>query len=91
MNASKASHKCSVLSPKRPIDGTSTRPAFNLSFSSWWEYLYEHEVEVILNATKTVVHHGHRDATLILLAYWNGLRVTELVNLQWQQVKRTGY
>jgi site-specific recombinase XerD len=40
------------------------------------EYLYEHEVEAMLKAAKTVGRHGHRDATLILLAYRHGLRVT---------------
>jgi len=56
------------------------------------EYLYEHEVEAMLKAAKTVVRHGHRDATLILLAYRHGLRVTELVNLRWQQVNlKTGH
>jgi type 1 fimbriae regulatory protein FimB/type 1 fimbriae regulatory protein FimE len=30
--------------------------------------------------------YGHRDATLILLAYRHGLRVSELVSLRWDQV-----
>jgi len=30
--------------------------------------------------------HGHRDSTLILLAYRHGLRVSELVALRWEQV-----
>lgn len=30
--------------------------------------------------------HGHRDATLILLAYRHGLRVSELVSLRWEQI-----
>ncbi len=32
------------------------------------EYLYEHEVEAMLKAAKTIGRHGHRKATLILLA-----------------------
>ena len=30
--------------------------------------------------------HGHRDATLILIGYWPGLRVSELVALRWDQI-----
>jgi integrase len=30
--------------------------------------------------------HGHRDATLILLAYRHALRVAELVALRWEQI-----
>ena len=56
------------------------------------EYLYEHEVEAMLKAAKTIGRHGYRDTTLILLAYRHGLRVTELVNLRWQQVNlKTGH
>jgi integrase len=29
---------------------------------------------------------GHRDATMILVAYRHGLRVSELVDLRWEQV-----
>lgn len=56
------------------------------------EYNYEHEVEAMLKAAKTIGRHGHRDTTLIWLAYRHGLRVTELVNLRWQQVNlKTGH
>ena len=36
------------------------------------EYLYEHEVEGMLKAAKTVGRHGHRDTTLIIasLSTW---------------------
>src|SRR4029434_3762864 len=30
--------------------------------------------------------HGHRDATMILLAFRHGLRATELCSLRWEQV-----
>jgi integrase len=29
---------------------------------------------------------GHRDATMILVAYRHGLRVSELVDLRWDQI-----
>ncbi len=31
--------------------------------------------------------HGHRDATLILIAFRHGLRASELVDLRWDQVE----
>src|SRR5881394_2965921 len=37
-------------------------------------------------AAARVGRHGHRDATLILVAYRHGLRVGELVSLRWDQV-----
>lgn len=50
------------------------------------EYLTEVEVEQLINAAGKVGRHGHRDATIILLAYRHGLRVTELVSLRWDQL-----
>ncbi|HQS58824.1 MAG: integrase [Gallionellales bacterium 35-53-114] len=50
------------------------------------EYLTEPEVDQLIAAAKRVGRHGHRDATLILLSYRHGLRVSELVNLRWDQV-----
>lgn len=50
------------------------------------EYLTEDEVEQLMNAAGSVGRHGHRDATLILLSYRHGLRVTELVSLRWEQL-----
>lgn len=52
------------------------------------EYLTEHEVEQLIHAAGRVGRHGHRDATLIMLAYRHGLRVSELVNLRWEQIDR---
>jgi type 1 fimbriae regulatory protein FimE len=50
------------------------------------EYLTEQEVDQLIDAAGKVGRHGHRDATLIMLAYRHGLRVTELVSLRWEQV-----
>jgi type 1 fimbriae regulatory protein FimB/type 1 fimbriae regulatory protein FimE len=49
------------------------------------EYLTETEVERLMKAA-TGNRHGHRDATIILVAYRHGLRVSELVDLRWDQV-----
>lgn len=50
------------------------------------EYLTESEVEQLIDAAGRVGRHGHRDASIILLSYRHGLRVTELVGLRWDQV-----
>ena len=50
------------------------------------EYLTEAEVERLMEAAKGN-RWGHRDATMILVAYRHGLRVSELVDLRWDQVE----
>ena len=49
------------------------------------EYLTATEVERLMKAA-TGNRNGHRDATMILVAYRHGLRVSELVDLRWDQV-----
>lgn len=49
------------------------------------EYLTEEEVDRLMKAARSVGRHGFRDATLILLAYRHGLRVSELIALKWTQ------
>lgn len=49
------------------------------------EYLSESEVDALVKAAGNTGRHGHQDATLILLAYRHGLRVSELVSLRWDQ------
>jgi integrase len=49
------------------------------------EYLTEAEVERLVTAAKKN-RWGQRDATMILVAYRHGLRVSELVDLRWDQV-----
>ena len=50
------------------------------------EHLTEGEVDELMRAAKARGRYGHRDATMILLAYRHGLRVSELVALRWDQV-----
>ncbi len=52
------------------------------------EYLTEAEVERLLAATKGN-RWGHRDGTMILVAYRHGLRASELTDLRWDQVDFT--
>jgi len=49
------------------------------------EHLTETEVERLIG-TAQKNRYGHRDATLILVAYRHGLRAAELVGLRWDQV-----
>jgi type 1 fimbriae regulatory protein FimB/type 1 fimbriae regulatory protein FimE len=50
------------------------------------EYLTPDEVERLVDHARKLGRHGHRDATLITLAYRHGLRVSELISLRWDMV-----
>ena len=50
------------------------------------EYLTEAEVERLMKAAGRN-RWGHRDATMVLVAYRHGLRASELVDLRWDQVE----
>jgi integrase len=69
-----ATVKRTVTPTRRPNKDLRTR-----------EYLTESEIERLLKAAKRN-RWGHRDATMILVAYRHGLRAAELVDLQWSQV-----
>src|SRR5215207_7178413 len=62
--------------PPRPIPHAERRPR---------EYLTPKEVERLITAARQN-RHGHRDATMIRVAYRHGLRVSELCALRWDQV-----
>jgi site-specific recombinase XerD len=49
------------------------------------EHLTPSEVERLIEAAKDN-RQGHRDATMILIAFRHGLRASELVDLRWDQV-----
>lgn len=50
------------------------------------EYLLPDEIEALMSAARNVGRHRHRDATLILLSYRHGLRVSEAITLRWDLV-----
>ena len=50
------------------------------------EYLTPTEVEELIAAAKAIGRHGHRNATMIMVAYRHGLRVSELISLRWEQM-----
>src|SRR5215470_1256455 len=70
-----ASEKCAVALPVR-------KP--NAAYRSR-EHLTEREVERLIDAAKDN-RWGHRDSTMVLLAFRHGLRASELVDLRWEQV-----
>lgn len=49
------------------------------------EYLLESEVDAVISAAKKS-RHGLRDSTLVLLSYRHGLRVSEAINLKWEDL-----
>ncbi len=64
--------------PPRRVRNAARRPR---------EYLTAAEVERLMAAARgRGGRYGHRDATLILLAYRHGLRAGELVSLRWDQL-----
>ena len=50
------------------------------------EYLTPSEVDHLMQTARRRGRYGHRDATMILVAYRHGLRVAELCALRWDQV-----
>ena len=69
-----ATVKRTVMPRRRPNAELRTR-----------EHLTEAEVERLIDVAKDN-RWGHRDATMILVAYRHGLRSSELVDLRWDQV-----
>ena len=49
------------------------------------EHLTEREVERLIEAMKGN-RRGHRDATMVVIAFRHGLRASELVDLSWDQI-----
>jgi type 1 fimbriae regulatory protein FimE len=82
-----------------PKENSCTRSAAKRRLSHR-EYLTEREVERLVKAAGDNRHghrdasmillasnrHGHRDASMILLAFRHGLRASELCSLRWEQV-----
>jgi type 1 fimbriae regulatory protein FimB/type 1 fimbriae regulatory protein FimE len=51
------------------------------------EHLTLPEVEKLQKAARSIGRYGDRNATMILLAYRHGLRVSELIHLRWDQLE----
>jgi site-specific recombinase XerD len=63
--------------PPRRIDNARRRPR---------EYLTVKEVTKLIDAARARGRYRHRDATMILVTYRHGLRVSELCTLRWDQI-----
>jgi integrase len=50
------------------------------------KYLTEREVETLMDCARKRSRYGHRDATMILMAYRHGLRASEVRGLEWHQM-----
>jgi integrase len=68
---------------KQTVDMARRRPNAELRTR---EYLTEAEIERLLDAVKDN-RWGHRDRTMILVAFRHGLRVAELIDLRWDQIE----
>jgi type 1 fimbriae regulatory protein FimB/type 1 fimbriae regulatory protein FimE len=70
---------------KAAIGAVNTNRKPNTVLDTQREYLTEDEVERIIRSAT-----NDRDRTMILVAYRHGLRVSELVHLQWGQLDLNG-
>src|SRR5947208_3045178 len=70
----------------RPVGGETPNTG-NASVARTRRYLTGREVEKLIEAARKSSRWGHRDATMILVAYRHGLRASELCDLQWHQVE----
>ncbi|MEH2489429.1 tyrosine-type recombinase/integrase [Bradyrhizobium sp. AZCC 2230] len=50
------------------------------------EYLTDDEVQTLVDVAKAN-RYGHRDATMVLVAYRHGFRASELTDLRWDQIE----
>jgi site-specific recombinase XerD len=73
---------------RRPTTANGTVPPRLTPYSRrrQREYLTVKEVERLIETARDRGRHGHRDATMILVAYRHGLRAAELCSLRWEQV-----
>jgi integrase len=69
------------------VDDAAAPTIVNTSVRRTREYLTAAEIETLMAAARKSSRYGHRDATMILIAFRHGLRAGELCDLQWHQVE----
>ena len=79
-----AKSQLKLVTPTRVIRTVTPRRPKNSDLRTR-EHLTPSEVDKLIEAARSN-RYGHRDATMILVAYRHGLRVAELVDLRWDQV-----
>jgi type 1 fimbriae regulatory protein FimB/type 1 fimbriae regulatory protein FimE len=72
------------IMPMKPTNDDSPPTIQNLTVKR--RYLTEREVERLVGCARKN-RHGHRDATMVLVAYRHGLRASEVCDLQWHQIE----
>src|SRR6516164_6624525 len=69
----------------KPISKKRTPSIVNLTVKR--RYLTQREIERLMDCARKHGRYGHRDATMMLVAYRHGLRASEVCDLQWQQIE----
>jgi integrase len=75
-----------LVAPATGLRTVTLRRRSNGEIARDREHLTEREVEGLIKAAKGN-RHGHRDATMILIGFRHGLRVSELCSLQWSSIE----
>ena len=73
-----------LVTPNSGLRTVTLRRRSNSEMGRDREHLTEREVEGLIKAAKG---NGHRDATMILIGFRHGLRVSELCSLQWSSIE----
>ena len=74
-----------VVAPDSELRTVTLRRRSNSEMGRDREHLTEREVEGLIKAAKGD-RHSHRDATMILIGFRHGLRVSELCSLLWSSI-----
>src|ERR1700724_1371355 len=75
-----------LVAPDSGLRTVTLRRRNNSEMGRDREHLTEREVECLIKAAKGN-RHGHRDATMIVIGFRHGLRVSELCSLQWSSIE----
>src|ERR1700683_2890313 len=87
-SAPRKSRAKSVRRQRRPTALNGTVPPRLTPYSKrrQREYLTVKEIGLLVDTARQRGRYGHRDATMILVAYRHGLRAAELCWLRWEQI-----